>query len=167
MFNCRLMRLDERVRVARLTYLRAVAVVRAQSTPLSWRRLLTASTNVRTAVREWESARNLQAHKGHTWSYAIKRTKPGRQFRLNPFGIERPESETEQAGAGSALARVRPTQKNWLECELNRLQSVSIMAHSCLLIRESRALCARARLLTKEIQLAIAEIYPAGASRTS
>jgi hypothetical protein len=43
---------DERVRVARLSYLRAVAAARARSSAYTWRRLLTAARNVHAAVRD-------------------------------------------------------------------------------------------------------------------
>jgi hypothetical protein len=45
------MRLDERVALARLAYIRAVAQVRAKPTQASWARLLTAARNLEHATR--------------------------------------------------------------------------------------------------------------------
>src|SRR5512138_479258 len=50
------MRPHERVEIARAAYRRAVALVRAHSTPSSWRRAVTASRNLATALRDRERA---------------------------------------------------------------------------------------------------------------
>jgi hypothetical protein len=45
------MELAERVRLARRSYIRAVACARADPSPLAWARLLTAAKNLNEAVR--------------------------------------------------------------------------------------------------------------------
>jgi hypothetical protein len=50
------MNVDQRVRAARLTYMRAVAAARAKPTPAAWARVRAAAHELNAAVRDADAA---------------------------------------------------------------------------------------------------------------
>lgn len=120
------MRVRERLGLAQLAYLRAVAWARAEPTPASWRRLMTAANNLRGAQRDRQ--RELGGRS------------PGEGRRAPPF---RPEPR------GGAVIDLRPRPRPSIPARWSELAEDCEKARA--LMQRSRALVQQSRRLRLEI----------------
>jgi hypothetical protein len=133
------MRPDERLGLARLSYVRAVAAAREQTTRASWMRLLTASRNLKSATQDRE--------KGGT-----------RSAGMSAGGVVDPSA---RAGRTAGQTSITALQQRSHGAEDARLELTRDWEHSRALRARARALVAQALALREQIAvLARAWPYP-------
>jgi hypothetical protein len=147
------MGLDERLGFAHLAYRRALALAQARSTPMSWRRLLTAAKNLRAATRE--RARAVPAAR---WLAGPA---------VGPAPLAAASSVPPGGGSGPGLVirigqRAAPTSRSvsssvWAEVRAEWERGRALMETTRTLLAESRALRSAVR------ELAAARAAPWGA----
>lgn len=128
-----LMRPDERLAVARLAYLQAIDRARAEPDAASWRRLLTAANNLRTAIRDRGGRRVTTGAAGLATGAAPARATAV----LLAFPVRPPPDPARWSAIPREIERARK-----LVAEAQALR-----AEACAIIAESRALIARSRAL--------------------
>jgi hypothetical protein len=135
------MGLDERLGFAHLAYRRALALAQDRSTPMSWRRLLTAAKNLRAATR------------------ARARAVPAARWLAGPAGSSPPAGASSVPARGSGPGLVIPigpraapapgsvSSSVWAEVRAEWDRARALMETSRRLLAESRALCSAVREL--------------------
>jgi hypothetical protein len=150
------MGLDERLGFAHLAYRRALALAQARSTPMSWRRLLTAAKNLRAATRE--RARAVPAAR---WlaGPAVGWPPPAGASSVPAPGGSGPGALVIPIGPRAAPGpRTVSRGPVWAEVRAEWERARALMEASGRLLAESRALCSTVR------ELAAARAAPWGAT---
>ncbi len=117
------MRLDERLRIARLVYSQAVARAQEEPTSASWSRLLAAAKNTRTASRDLE----------RSLSRVPARAKG------DPAPIPAPQDGSREAG-GAAQSLPDPSALAWCELVAECVRARALIEQSRLLVQQARSL---------------------------
>jgi hypothetical protein len=144
---------DERLGLAHLAYLRAVALARVQSTPATWKRLLRAAKNVEVALRE-RYAPPLQARSSSGGAPRASSAR-GEPPRSTPPAVSpaagsriRRGSAAEDGARASVHSRGVGPRRQELATEWARARALAEQARR--LARDSRALCSSMALLLRE-----------------
>ncbi len=141
------MRAAERAELARLTYERAVAYARAQCTPGSWARLLTAARNLAAALREKEGGPSgrAAASPGRALGGAPLAERGARtgasSGQRRPGTPPRPPGTPDPGSGARPRAVLPPTARvPWADLLNEWARSLLLMEWSRRLVREARAL---------------------------
>ncbi len=135
-----MMRPDERLEVARLAYLRAIRLARACSTPATWRRVLAASRNLGTAIRDRERepvARGTPAARADGRAPAEARG-GSRVPRTAAAGVPRARGRGDGVDASARPARV--TTDLWASITAEWRRACALMEESRRLVRNAQAI---------------------------
>ena len=124
-------RAAERLGLAHLSYQRAVAAAQAESTPATWRRLLTASSNLSAARRAREQERERGREEPERW----------RPSGAAPGGAVAPLRFLLRTAGGRGTSAPATGRSAWSEVREQWARAQALMAWSRALVSASRALC--------------------------